>query len=180
MKHQSFKEMSLSINSEYKDWLRELKANIKRTQIKASLAVNTHVIDFYWDLGSQIVERQENAKWGSGFIEQLSRDLQEEFPNIKGFSKRSLEQIRQWFLFYREEFLIAKQLVSQLENSDNQHIKKSQQLVGKLDDTSNSIWQQPLSKLETTLLMIPWGHHIAIIQKIKNVPEAIFYVQQTI
>jgi predicted nuclease of restriction endonuclease-like (RecB) superfamily len=172
--------MSLSINSEYKDWLREIKANIKSTQIKASLAVNTHVIDFYWYLGSQIVEKQDNAKWGSGFLDQLSKDLKAEFPNIQGFSKRNLEQIRQWFLFYRDEFPIAKQPVSQLENSENQHIIKSQQLVGELRDTSNLIWQQPVAKLETTLLMIPWGHHVAIIQKIKNIPEAIFYLQQTI
>jgi predicted nuclease of restriction endonuclease-like (RecB) superfamily len=172
--------MSLSINSEYKDWLREIKANIKSTQIKASLAVNTHVIDFYWYLGSQIVEKQDNAKWGSGFLDQLSKDLKAEFPNIQGFSKRNLEQIRQWFLFYRDEFPIAKQPVSQLENSENQHIIKSQQLVGELRDTSNLIWRQPVSKLRTTLLMIPWGHHVAIIQKIKNIPEAIFYVEQTI
>jgi hypothetical protein len=37
-------------------------------------------------LGKQIVEKQENTQWGSGFIDQLSKDLKEEFPNMKGFS----------------------------------------------------------------------------------------------
>ena len=150
--------MSLSINSEYKDWLRELKANIKRTQIKASLAVNSELIQLYWDLGKQIVEKQENTKWGSGFIDQLSKDLKEEFPNMGGLARSNLFSIRNFYLFYREA--IVQQLVGQLENTDNQNITKSQQVVG---------------QLQNQLFMIPWGHHILIIQKIKNVPEAIFY-----
>ena len=187
--------MPLSINSEYKDWLRELKANIKRTQIKASLAVNSELIRLYWDLGKQIIEKQENTQWGSGFIDQLSKDLKEEFPNMGGFSKYNLYHTRNFYLFYSEQSSIveqvalqivadesidAKQLISQLENTDNQDVTKVQQVVGQLENTSNPIWQQAVAKLENQLFMIPWGHHILIIQKIKNVPEAIFYVQQTI
>ena len=187
--------MPLSINSEYKDWLRELKANIKRTQIKASLAVNSELIRLYWDLGKQIIEKQENTQWGSGFIDQLSKDLKEEFPNMGGFSKYNLYHTRNFYLFYSEQSSIveqvalqivadesidAKQLISQLENTDNQDVTKVQQVVGQLENTSNPIWQQAVAKLENQLFMIPWGHHIMIIQKIKNVPEAIFYVQQTI
>ena len=139
--------MSLSTNSEYKSWLIELKKNIRQVQIKASLAVNRHALLLYWDLGKQIIEKQENAIWGSGFIDQLSKDLKVDFPDMGGFSKRNLEIIRQWVLFYDGSFPIAKQLASQLENQ---------------------------------LFSIPWGHHIMIIQKIKNQQEAIFYVQQTI
>jgi hypothetical protein len=47
-----------------KNWLTDLKANIKSTQIKA-LAVNSSLIQLYWEMGKQIVEKQENAKWGS-------------------------------------------------------------------------------------------------------------------
>ena len=57
----------------------------------------------YWDLGRQIVEKQENAKWGSGFIEQLSRDLKAEFPDMKGFYVRNLNYCKQFYLFYSIE-----------------------------------------------------------------------------
>ena len=67
--------MSLLTNSEYKNWLIELKKNIRQVQIKASLAVNCYALLLYWDLGKQIIERQENSTWGSGFIDQLSKDL---------------------------------------------------------------------------------------------------------
>ena len=77
-------------HSEYRDWLRDLKQQIKSGQIKAALSVNSHLIMLYWDMGRQIVEKQEKAKWGSGLIKQLSKDLKEEFPEMKGFSEDNL------------------------------------------------------------------------------------------
>ena len=97
--------MSLSINSDYKNWLIELKKNIRQVQIKASLAVNRHVIQFYWELGRDIVDKQENAKWGSGFIDQLSKDLKLEFPEMGGFSFSNLKYCRQFYLFYGESVI---------------------------------------------------------------------------
>jgi DUF1016 N-terminal domain len=52
----------LLINSEYKNWLVELKSKIQQSQIKAALAVNSQLIQLYWDLGKQIAEKQETAK----------------------------------------------------------------------------------------------------------------------
>jgi hypothetical protein len=62
----------LLTNKDYKTWLIDLKSKIQQSQIKAALAVNSQLIQLYWDLGRQIVEKQETAKWGSGFIDQLS------------------------------------------------------------------------------------------------------------
>ena len=151
--------MSLSTNSEYKNWLIELKKTIRQVQIKASLAVNRHAILFYWDLGRDIVDKQENAKWGSGFINQLSRDLQDDFPEVSGFSKHNLYHVKNLYLFY------------------SQVVTKVEQLALLLED---SIASQVDGQILHQLSSIPWGHHILILQKIKNVPEALFYIQQTI
>jgi predicted nuclease of restriction endonuclease-like (RecB) superfamily len=78
-------------DNEYKNWLVELKSTIQQRQIKAEVAVNSQLIQLYWDLGKQITEKQENAKWGSGFIDQLSKDLRTEFPGMKGFSISNLK-----------------------------------------------------------------------------------------
>ena len=102
-------------STEYNNWLKELKSKLKQSQIKASIKVNTVLLEFYWELGNDIVEKQKNSTWGSGFLKQLSIDLMAEFPDMKGFSKRNLELIRKWYLFYSSmENTIAKQLVSQL------------------------------------------------------------------
>jgi predicted nuclease of restriction endonuclease-like (RecB) superfamily len=145
-------------NDEYKAWLTEIKLRIRRAQIKAALTVNTELLRFYWSLGADIISKQESAKWGDGLLAQLSRDLMNEFPEMKGFSKRNLELIRQWYMFYGRASLptqIAKQPVSQLPED----------IIG----------QQVVAQITA----IPWGHNIAIITKCKGVDEALYYVQST-
>jgi len=87
-------------HSEYRDWLRELKQQIKTGQIKATLSVNSQMILLYWDLGRQIAKKQETAQWGSGFIEQLSKDLRDEFPEMSGLSVTNLNYCKRFFKFY--------------------------------------------------------------------------------
>ena len=88
--------------SEYRNWLTDIKQRIREAQVKAAVQVNTALLTFYWELGSDIVERQKSAKWGSGFLKQLSADLMAEFPDMKGFSHNNLQYIKRWYLFYEE------------------------------------------------------------------------------
>ena len=168
--------------SEYRDWLRDLKQHIKTEQIKAAFSVNSQMIMLYWDLGRQITEKQEQAQWGSGFIEQLSKDLREEFPDMTGFSAKNLRTMRVFYKFYLP---IWKQSVSKLENSiltqSVQQIDNSilAQLVPELqqgEEQNFTIWKQVVSKL----FLIPWGHHIKIMQKVKDIHQALFYINKTI
>ena len=107
------------VSIEYKIWIESLKNKFRSSQIKASIKVNTTLLEFYWDLGGQIVQKQEEYKWGSGFLEKLSRDLSAEFPDVKGFSRRNLEHIRKWYQFWQQavsqmESVNTKQAVSQI------------------------------------------------------------------
>jgi hypothetical protein len=77
-------------DSEYKAWLKDLKSRIRQSQIKAIIKVNDELLRLYWDLGHDIVVRQMDAVWGSGFFEQLSKELRAEFPDVKGFSVTNL------------------------------------------------------------------------------------------
>lgn len=97
---------------EYRDWLIDIKRRVRSAQLKAATAVNTALLEFYWSLGADIAEKQKNATWGSGFLKQLSKDLMAEFPDMKGFSRRNLEIIRRWYLFYSQGDTIAKQPAS--------------------------------------------------------------------
>ncbi|MBI4309302.1 MAG: DUF1016 domain-containing protein [Candidatus Omnitrophica bacterium] len=105
---------NLILNKEYKVWLADLKLKVRKAQLKAAVKVNSEMLSFYWELGADIVAKQAGAKWGDGFLSQLSKDLMSEFPDMKGFSKRNLELIRQWYVFYGKDKSIAKQPVSQL------------------------------------------------------------------
>ena len=79
-------EMSnlIHINKDYATWIGELKLRIRQSQIKAAVKVNTELLQLYWQLGSDIVEKQKNTKWGDGFLKQLSQDLSAEFPEMIG------------------------------------------------------------------------------------------------
>ena len=101
-------------NAEYKNWLKDLKQKVLQTQLKAAIQVNSTLLQFYWELGEAIVQRQAQSNWGDGFLKQLSRDLMAEFPEIKGFSERNLKYIRQWVLFYANDKVIGQQAVAQL------------------------------------------------------------------
>ncbi len=151
-------------NTEYKKWLQELKTKIKSTQIKAALSVNAELIQLYWEIGKMIVQKQKESKWGSKFVEQLSKDLKKEFPNMNGFSRANLYFMKQFFLFYYQDNKIVAQLGRQFETStDNKMDKKSEN-----------------SGILRYLAQIPWKHNILIIQKSENIKEALFYINKTI
>lgn len=98
----------------YASFLQEIKKRVQSSQIKAAVSVNQVLLHLYWDMAAQIIEKQKQSAWGDGFLEQLSKDLQREFPNMKGFSLRNLKYMRQWFLFWSEASPIGQQLVAQI------------------------------------------------------------------
>ena len=73
-------ENSLFRDKEYQAWIKEIKERIRRSQIKASVRINSTMIELYWSIGSDIVEKQAESRWGSRVVEQMSRDLRSEFP----------------------------------------------------------------------------------------------------
>jgi len=101
-------------NTEYKVFLADIKRRVQSAQIKAAVSVNRELILLYWDIAEQITQKQKTSTWGDGFLAQMSRDLQTEFPDMKGFSLRNLKYMRQWFQFWSAESSIGQQLVAQI------------------------------------------------------------------
>ncbi len=76
----------------------------------------------YWEIGKDISEKQEISKWGSKFIEQTALELKHEFPEIKGFSRRNIYAIRQWYKFYSKKYQFVPQSVAQIPWGHNRLI----------------------------------------------------------
>lgn len=110
----------LKSDIEYKQWLTDLKFRIRNSQIKAALKVNTELINLYWELGKEIVSKQEQSQWGDGLIKQLSSDLQQEFPEMKGFSTTNIKYIKRCYSFYNQDITIGQQVVDQLRETVSQ------------------------------------------------------------
>ena len=147
--------MTMASNSDFKSWVSQLKQDIRSAQIRAAIKVNTELLRLYWRMGADICEKQKSASWGDGWLKELSRELMTEFPDMKGFSHRNLQYIRQWYLFYNQENTIVQQAVAQLEDVN------VQQAVAKLDDDMR---QQTVAQIsEDVFFSVPWGYHLNLI-----------------
>jgi predicted nuclease of restriction endonuclease-like (RecB) superfamily len=97
---------------EYKKMIQEIKIQIQTAQIKAAVSVNRELLKLYWSIAEMIIEKQKQSSWGDKIIEDISRDLKKEFPDMKGFSKRNILYMRKWYIYWSA---IVQQLVAQLE-----------------------------------------------------------------
>jgi len=104
----------MASDQDYRVWIGELKSKFRQAQLTAAIKVNSTLLAFYWELGADIVAKQQHSVWGEGFLTQLSQDLMAEFPEVKGFSVRNLKYIRQWRSFYHHPQAIGQQAVAQL------------------------------------------------------------------
>jgi predicted nuclease of restriction endonuclease-like (RecB) superfamily len=97
----------------YGGLLAELKERIRSAQVRASLAVNRELVLLYWQIGQEILVRQEQAGWGAKVIDRLAQDLKQEFPDMKGFSARNLKYMRAFARVWVDE-PIVQQLAAQI------------------------------------------------------------------
>lgn len=105
----------------YDDLLLELKTKISNAQLRAALAVNKELTLLYWQIGRDILQRQQQQGWGAKVINRLAADLQKAFPEMKGFSRTNLMYMRAFAEAYPEE-QIVQQLVGQIPWGHNVRI----------------------------------------------------------
>jgi DUF1016 N-terminal domain len=121
---------------DYARFLAALKERIRGASVSAARSVNHELISVYWDIGKAIAEKRASAGWGD-VVEKLSRDLNREFPGVRGFSSQNLWRMQQFYLAHSSpEFL--SQAVRELR------IKRGDRL------------SQAVRELLTA---VPWGHH---------------------
>ena len=78
----------------YAELLEQLKARVRNSQVRAARAANSELLELYWSVGRDILDRQEQAGWGSRVIDRLATDLREEFPDQRGWSRSNLHYMR--------------------------------------------------------------------------------------
>lgn len=137
----------------YVEWLSEIKQRLQGSQIKAAVQVNTAMLEFYWSVGRDLVEKKAEQVWGTGVVRQLSLDLRAAFPGVKGLSIDNMYFMRRWYAFYK----------------------------GALNTTAE-LFDQPgqIIQVPDLFAKVPWRHHVEIIKKCGSVEEALFYIHKTI
>ena len=148
----------------YQSLLGEIKSAIQQARLRASLAVNIEMILLYQQTGRMIAERQQQEGWSAKVIPRLAADLKQAFPDLKGFSERNLGYMLRFALEYPET-PILQQAVAKLQDVDNE---------------PSTVLTQPVANLHQVAAKIPWGHHILLMEKVKDKAVRFWYMQQTI
>jgi predicted nuclease of restriction endonuclease-like (RecB) superfamily len=118
---------------EYLAFLSDIKDQIRNAQYRAMVKVNHELLLSYWHIGKRIIELQKTTSWGDNFLEQLAKDLKNEFPNMQGYSYRNLKYMR---AFAREnmDFVIGQSPTAQISWTHNML------LLDKCKDQRQRLW----------------------------------------
>jgi len=173
------KSHDIHLDTEYASWIHEVKERYRNTQIKAAVKVNSEQLLFNWMLGRDLVTRKAEEKWGTGIVEQVSLDLQNEFPNIKGFSARNLWNMKKWYLFYSSSSQFENK-IKHIADSLNTSVIKLHQVGAEIQEVDFLHQAGAEIAFPSLFSYIPWRHHVEIITKCKDINESLFYIQRTI
>jgi len=120
-------------DNEYATWLADLKQRVRESQTRAIAAANTELVMLYWTIGRDILERQDKQGWGSKVVDRLASDLKREFPDMKGYSRSNLMNMRNFAEAWSNK-LIVQTVSGQLSWSHNVT------LLTKLKDNREREW----------------------------------------
>ena len=135
----------------YDDFLRTLKERIRTAQVRAALSVNQELVLLYWQIGRDILQRQQKQGWGAKVIDRLSADLGQAFPDMKGFSPRNLKYMRALATAYPDEQFV-QQVVAQIPWGHNvrilDRVKESAEQEWYIRKTIENGWSRDILELQ--------------------------------
>lgn len=138
-------------SSSYRSYIEELKSEISKARLKAMFSVNKELIFLYWKIGKKILKMQEEKGWGAKVVEQVSKDLRTEFPNMKGLSVQNIAYMRQFSKEY-EDVEIIQQLVGEIPWGHNllilSKIKNQKERIWYIQKTVENGWSRNLLSLQ--------------------------------
>ncbi len=136
--------------------LASIKQRIRQGQTRAMLAVNAELIRLYWEIGQMLDARQQIEGWGAAVIPRLARDIRNELPEVKGFSERNIKRM---LAFFREYRALVPQAVAQ---------------------AAGEVPQPVALFLPELLFALPWGHHLMLMERVKDVAAREWYMRATL
>lgn len=170
-------------DKDYVEWLREIKSRYQTVRDRVVLQANYGALEFNWLLGRDIVQKKAEARWGSGVVNQLSLDLRNAYPDVKGFSSRNLYYMKEWYEFFmadEKHRVILHQVGAKLQESENQNPIKLHQLGAEIVSTNRISSILNDGGMLPIFGIVPWKHHLLLISKCKSIEEALYYMARSI
>jgi predicted nuclease of restriction endonuclease-like (RecB) superfamily len=172
----------MEANQHYTQLLQDLKFRISQSRYVAARLVNREQLKLYFNIGKLLDEKITAEKWGDKVLLQIASDLNNEIPNLRGFSHRSLKKMRQFYTSYADQ-PIGPLLTAQLQNIDVQPDAIGQLLTAQLQGTQAAQdWSSATTQIDNSFLSnffsVSFTHHLILLNKCKTFEERMFYIHR--
>ena len=158
---------------QYKQAVSVIKEAILHSQYRAAKMVTGEELSLNFGIGAYVSNRSRQEKWGTSIIESISEQLRRELPGLRGFSARSIRNMRTFYEYWTQ-YLIWQPSAAKLQLSINQDTID-------VDCFSLQKWSPVAAEINREeFLGISFSHHLEILQKTKDIQEVLFYIHQTV
>lgn len=169
----------ISCQNEYTEAIKAIKAAILQSRYTAARLVNREMLKLYFSVGAYISANTRQGKWGTSAIENISRQLQNELPGLRGFSASNMKYMRQFFEEWNALLQIRQSPIGEFENRQPitaDFVPTNRQLIiGDLQITDNKYFNDEMAD---AFFDVGFTHHIQIFSKCKDLDERLFYIRR--
>lgn len=117
----------------YLSFIDNLKNEIEKQRLSVVLSANASMICLYWNIGKTILNKQAEEGWGSKVIDRISKDINDAFPDMSGFSPRNIKYMRK-FAEVWNDYEIMQRTAAQIPWRSNIL------LLDKLSNQDDRVW----------------------------------------
>ena len=168
---------------DYNHFLQHILTKIQQSRYEMLMSVSKQTLLLYWDIGKMVSEKMLLAGWGKSVVEQLAKDLQTEFPGVRGFSARNIWRMKMFAEFYAS-LGISATVVTELENlpvsapkgTETQSEKNT--AIGTIPNSA-PVGAELQDFVYGLVTSVGWMQNRIIIEKCKDLKQVIYYLRQT-
>jgi predicted nuclease of restriction endonuclease-like (RecB) superfamily len=144
----------------------EIITLIRSAQASAYRAINKELINLYWNVGYYIASKVNESQWGDKTVDELANFIQNEHPELKGFNRRGLYRMRQFFETYKNAEIVS---LTKIPSVNTGNIENK---IVSLPMTQFELWDIRSS----ILTEISWTQHLTLMSRCKLEEERLFYL----
>ena len=131
----------------YNEQFQKVVNIIESAKERAYRKVNEELITMYRDIGEYISKQSQNSSYGDAFVQKLADFFSENYPELKGFNRRGLYRMKQFYELYKDEEKVSP-LVTQLSWSNHLKIMSACKTMDERIFYMNMCIKERLSKRE--------------------------------
>ncbi|MBQ8703682.1 MAG: DUF1016 family protein [Bacteroidales bacterium] len=165
--------MDTDMTTEIKQAVQTIKNAILQSQARAARMISGSQLSLYFGVGLYVSANSREGTWGTGAIDDISKQLHKELPGLRGFSAKNIRNMRQ-FAEYWQPFLFRSPSASKLEIAGLRNEIE-------YDTFALANWSPLATEIDRDeFLGISFSHHMEILHKTKDINEVLFCIHETV